>query len=88
METNTVRTEADLLADYILNRDGLRLIVGTWLVGETPHAVIYKHIAQIRKAEKPLDVITLAESLAQSGELDSVGGLPYLGWIVSGETAH
>ncbi len=43
------------------------------------HRLIYRQIVHLSERAKPVDVITVAESLEIAGELDKVGGLPYLG---------
>jgi replicative DNA helicase len=43
------------------------------------HRLIYRQIVRLSELAKPVDVITVAEALEISGELDKVGGLPYLG---------
>lgn len=43
------------------------------------HRFIWRHIGRLNEQAKPVDVITLAESLESSGELEKVGGLIYLG---------
>ena len=43
------------------------------------HRLIYRQIVRLSEQAKPVDVITVAESLEIAGELDKVGGLPYLG---------
>ncbi|CND06768.1 replicative DNA helicase [Yersinia frederiksenii] len=43
-----------------------------------PHRVIYEGLRRLDKQQKPLDLITLSESLNDSGELDTVGGFGYL----------
>ncbi len=42
------------------------------------HGVIFSHMAKLVEAGEPIDVITLSEELNKSGELDRIGGLPYL----------
>jgi replicative DNA helicase len=42
------------------------------------HRLIYQHISRLIEANKPADVLTIAESLTLSGELNGVGGIPYL----------
>ena len=39
------------------------------------HRQIYAHMARLVEASHPIDVITLSESLNNSGELEQVGGL-------------
>ncbi|MFA7240226.1 MAG: replicative DNA helicase [Sulfuricellaceae bacterium] len=43
------------------------------------HRLIYRHIGKLIEQSKPADVITIAEMLENSGELNNVGGLAYLG---------
>ena len=43
------------------------------------HRLIYRQIVRLSEQAKPVDVITVAEALEIAGELDKVGGLPYLG---------
>jgi replicative DNA helicase len=46
------------------------------------HRLIYHHICKLIEQNKPADVITIAESLEISAELQTVGGLAYIGAIV------
>ncbi len=46
------------------------------------HRLIYKHINKLIENNKPADVVTVAESLENSAELQNVGGLAYIGAIV------
>ena len=46
------------------------------------HQLIYKHICKLIEDNKPADVVTVAESLEISAELQNVGGLAYIGAIV------
>lgn len=43
-----------------------------------PHRVIYEGLRRLDSQQQPLDLITLSESLGDSGELDGVGGFGYL----------
>lgn len=43
------------------------------------HRLIYRHIAKLTEQAKPVDVITVAESLESNSELEKAGGLTYLG---------
>jgi replicative DNA helicase len=42
------------------------------------HRLIYRHIVGLLEANKPADVVTVAEALENAGELATVGGLAYL----------
>ncbi len=46
------------------------------------HRLIYHHICKLIEHNKPADVITVAESLETSAELQTIGGLAYIGTIV------
>lgn len=50
------------------------------------HRLIYQHIEQLITQEQPADVITVAEALENSGKLETVGGIAYLGTLVHGTT--
>ncbi|RMG35477.1 MAG: replicative DNA helicase [Gammaproteobacteria bacterium] len=47
------------------------------------HQLIFRAMTALSEAEQPLDVVTLAEELERRGELDDVGGLPYLGSLAN-----
>ncbi len=62
-------TAWDKIADLITEQDFYRF----------EHRLIYRHIACLTDHAKPVDVITVAESLESNAELDKAGGLAYLG---------
>jgi len=62
----------DKVADLITDADFYR----------QDHRLIYHHICKLIEQSKPADVITVAESLEISAELQNVGGLTYIGSIV------
>jgi len=47
------------------------------------HQQIFKALAELSEAEKPFDIVTLAESLSRNDELSRIGGMEYLSDIVS-----
>ena len=59
----------DKIADLITDDDFYR----------SEHRLIYRQIVRLSELAKPVDVITVAESLEIAGDLNKVGGLPYLG---------
>ena len=61
----------DQIADRIIESDFYR----------REHRDIYKAIAILEGENQPFDVVTLAEELEQSNELESIGGLPFLGQL-------
>lgn len=46
------------------------------------HRLIYKAITQLAEADKPFDILTLSQNLAELDELENVGGLVYLTELV------
>ncbi len=62
-------TAWDKISDLICEQDFYRF----------EHRLIYRHIARLTEHAKPVDVITVAESLESNAELDKAGGLAYLG---------
>ena len=47
------------------------------------HRKIFAQMARLVQLQQPIDVVTLAEALAKTGELESVGGAAYLADIAS-----
>ncbi|MDP1634628.1 MAG: DnaB-like helicase N-terminal domain-containing protein, partial [Gallionellaceae bacterium] len=45
------------------------------------HRLIWRHIGRLTEHAKPIDVITVAESLESHAELEKAGGLVYLGTL-------
>lgn len=43
-----------------------------------PHRIVFSEMQWLLEQNKPIDLITLSESLEQKGELDNVGGFAYL----------
>ncbi len=62
----------DKIADLITQEDFYRL----------EHRLIFHQIVSLAEMAKPVDVITVAEALEIAGDLEKVGGLPYLGNLV------
>ena len=42
------------------------------------HQTIYEAMRNLMQAEKPIDTITVSEELRAKGQLEEVGGIPYL----------
>lgn len=61
-------TAWDRIADVVSEADFYR----------ADHRLIYRHISKLIEKTHPADVITVAESLESTKELQSVGGIPYL----------
>jgi hypothetical protein len=48
------------------------------------HRHIFSHMMALDAAGKPVDTVTLMDSLSQSGELENAGGVPYLSQLADG----
>jgi replicative DNA helicase len=48
------------------------------------HRVVWRTITRLVEENKPADVLTVSEALKNSGEIQDVGGLPYLHQLASG----
>lgn len=79
---HSVEAEQSVLGGLLLEGGALDKIADL-ITGEDfyrqEHRLIYRQIVRLSEQAKPVDVITVAEALEIAGELDKVGGLPYLG---------
>jgi replicative DNA helicase len=79
---HSLEAEQSVLGGILLDTSAWDKVVD--LIGEYDfyrfeHRLIYRHIARLTEHAKPVDVITVAESLQGNAELDKAGGLAYLG---------
>jgi len=82
---HSVEAEQSVLGGILLDTSAWDKV--TDLLNETDfyrgdHRLIWRHIGRLNEQAKPVDVITLAESLESHGELEKAGGLSYLGSLV------
>jgi replicative DNA helicase len=79
---HSLEAEQSVLGGLFLDNTGFDK-VADMLAGEDfyrhDHRLIYRHISTLIEQGKPADVITVAEALERSAELENVGGLAYLG---------
>lgn len=47
------------------------------------HRLIFSAVAALAERHQPFDMVTVSEQLQRSGQLDSAGGLPYLGQLAT-----
>jgi replicative DNA helicase len=81
MQPHSVEAEQSVLGGLLLSADGWDAVAETVTASDfyrPDHRLIYRQIAQLAEALEPIDVITVADKLEASGELESAGGLPYL----------
>lgn len=78
---NNIEAEKSVLAACMLNPDAVDEIA-TKLVSENffrpAHQLIYAGILELNTRHIPIDQISLADRLAAEGQLEAVGGRPYL----------
>lgn len=78
---NNIEAEKSVLAACMLNPDAVDEIA-TKLVPENffrpAHQLIYAGILELNTRHIPIDQISLADRLAAEGQLEAVGGRPYL----------
>jgi len=79
---HSVEAEQSVLGGVLLDPAAWDKIVG--LIGEQDfyrieHRLIFRHIERLSDQAKPVDVITVAESLESHAELEKAGGLSYVG---------
>lgn len=79
---NSVEAEQSVLGGLLLENEALDKIAD--VLSEVDfyrhdHRLIYQHICKLIEQSRPADIVTVAESLENSAELSSVGGIAYLG---------
>ncbi|MGO8755554.1 MAG: replicative DNA helicase [Gallionellaceae bacterium] len=82
---HSVEAEQSVLGGILLDTSAWDKVAD--LIGEQDfyrfeHRLIYRNIVQLIEQAKPVDAITVAESLENHAELDKAGGLAYLGSLV------
>jgi replicative DNA helicase len=81
MQPHSIEAEQSVLGGLLLSADGWDAVAETVAPADFyrhDHRVIYRQIARLAEAMEPVDVITVADKLEASGELDAAGGLSYL----------
>jgi replicative DNA helicase len=81
MPPHSLEAEQSVLGGLLLANeawDKIGDIVGVDDFYRHDHRQIYQHISRLIETSKPADVLTVAESLQQTGDLAGSGGIPYL----------
>ena len=81
MQPHSVEAEQSVLGGLLLSADGWDAVAESVAATDfyrPGHRLIFRQIAQLAEALEPVDVITVADKLEASGELEAAGGLPYL----------
>ncbi len=81
---NSIQAEQSVLGGLMLDNltwDSVADKIDTGDFYRKDHQLIFRTIAKLAEEQVPFDVITISEMLDATGELDTVGGLPYLGML-------
>ena len=79
---HSVEAEQSVLGGLLLESSALDRVTDLMTADDFyrhEHKLIFLQIVRLSEMAKPVDVITVAEALEIAGELDKIGGLPYLG---------
>lgn len=82
---HSIESEQSVLGGLMLDNHAWEKVADIITDGDfyrQDHRLIYHHICKLIEHNKPADVITVAESLEISAELQKIGGLAYIGAIV------
>jgi replicative DNA helicase len=81
MQPHSIEAEQSVLGGLLLSAEAWDAVAETVSASDfyrPDHRLIFKQIAKLAEASEPVDVITVADKLEASGELDAAGGLNYL----------
>jgi len=81
MQPHSVEAEQSVIGGLLLSAEGWDSVAEEVEIRDfyrPDHRLIFKQIAGLANDSQPVDVITVADKLTASGELDAAGGLAYL----------
>ncbi len=81
---NSIQAEQSVLGGLMLDNmtwDSIADKIGESDFYRRDHQLIFRTIAKLAEDQTPFDVITISEKLEATGDLETVGGLPYLGML-------
>ncbi len=82
-----IDAERSVLGAMLLSKDAIDAATEV-LAGrdfyQPAHEAIYESIVELYSASKPVDAVTVAAEMQRTGDLQRVGGAPYLHTLVSG----
>ncbi|HIG41279.1 MAG: replicative DNA helicase [bacterium] len=84
---HSLEAERSVLGGLMLDDnawDNVSMIITANDFYRNDHRVIYRCMAELAEQNKPLDIITISESLDSVNELANVGGIPYISELASG----
>ncbi len=84
---HSIQAEQSLLGGLMLDNQTWDSVADKVSEGDfyrREHRLIFGAIRDLAARDQPYDVVTLAEMLERTGQLEDAGGLPYLGVIATG----
>ncbi len=78
---HSVEAEQSVLGGLMLANDAWDRVADLVSEGDfyrPEHRIIFRHMAKLVEASQPIDVVTIADALANADELERVGGIVYL----------
>ena len=82
---HSIEAEQAVLGGLMQNNDAWERVLDLVSDGDFyryDHRLVFRAIARLAEKNSPFDMVTLADDLETSGELEKVGGLAYLGELV------
>ncbi|MFT7684677.1 MAG: replicative DNA helicase [Candidatus Azotimanducaceae bacterium] len=84
---HSIEAEKSVLGGLMLDEDAWDAVAGIITPDDfylSHHRIVFRCMADLTEKNKPLDIVTISESLDLVNELDSVGGIAYLSDLASG----
>ena len=81
---HSLEAEQSLLGGLLIDNEALDKVADLVSVNDfyrQDHQIIFQHIHHLIEKSQPADIVTLGESLESNSELNTVGGLEYLGLL-------
>jgi replicative DNA helicase len=81
---HSLEAEQSLLGGLLIDNEALDKVADMVSVKDfyrQDHQIIYQHIHRLIERSQPADIVTVGESLESNSELNTVGGLEYLGLL-------
>ena len=81
---HSLEAEQSLLGGLLIDNESLDKVADIVSVTDfyrQDHQIIYQHIHRLIERSQPADIVTVGESLESNSELNTVGGLEYLGLL-------
>ena len=83
---HSIEAERSVLGGLMLSDDAWESVASLVSAEDfyrSDHRIIFRYMADLMEHNKPIDIITISESLENVGELENVGGLAYISDLAS-----